>query len=379
MSKRRGSGEGSIYEIKATGRWCAAITVATPTGRRRKWLHGRTRAEVGEKLTQALHARDEGTLRPGRAPSVQEFLQVWLDGLSLEPSTLRGYEQVVRVHLVPALGRIKLDRLTAIDVDRMLRQKAGTGLSPQSRATIRAVLRSAMSFAVRKGIVTRSVVTLSEPVKTRVYEAAYLTRGEAQAFLEAAKGDRFEALYSVAIPLGLRQGEILGLRWDDLDLDAKQLRVRSQLQFVKGSGFVFKEPKWHPRRTISLPEVTIRALRVHKVRQTEERLRAGTTWCDHKLVFATEIGTPVAATNLIKRSFKPTLVKAGIDRPVRFHDLRRSAATLLLTMGVPLTVVAAILGHSTTRVTERYAAVVPELFQEAATAMDCALLGQGAL
>jgi len=376
VSKRRGSGEGSIYYIKARGRWSAAITVATPTGRRRKWLYGRTRAEVGEKLTQALHARDAGTLRPGRAPSVHEFLRVWLDGLSLEFSTIRGYEQVVRVHLVPAIGRIKLDRLTPIDVDQMLRQKAESGLSPQSRATIRAVLRSAMSFAVRKGMVTRNVVMLSEPVKTRVYEAAYLTREEAQAFLDAAKGDRFEALYSVAIPLGLRQGEILGLRWDDLDLDAKQMRVQSQLQFVKGTGFVFKEPKWHSRRTISLPEVTIRALRAHKIRQTEERLLAGTAWHDHKLVFATEIGTPVSATNLLKRSFKPTLVRAGIVRPVRFHDLRHSAATLQLTMGVPLTVVAAVLGHSTTRVTERYAAVVPELFQEAAAAMDRALLSQ---
>jgi len=378
VSKRRGSGEGSIYYIKARDRWSAAITVTTPTGRRRKWLHGRTRAEVAEKLTQALHARDEGTLRPGRAPSVQEFLRLWLDGLSLEPSTLRGYEQVVRVHLAPAIGRIRLHRLTAIDVDRMLREKAGAGLSPQSRANIRAVLRSAMSFAVRKGIVNRNVVMLSEPVKTRVYEAAYLTRDEAQAFLRAAKGDRFEALYSVAIPLGLRQGEILGLRWDDLDLDAKQMRVNSQLQFVKGTGFVFKEPKWHSRRTIALPEITIRALRAHKVRQAAERLRAGTAWQDHRLVFATEIGTPVSATNLLKRSFKPTLAKAGIDRPVRFHDLRHSSATLLLTMGQPLTVVAAILGHSTTRVTERYAAVVPELFQEAATAMDRALLGHGA-
>ena len=105
-------------------------------------------------------------------------------------------------------------------------------------------------------------------------------------------------------------------------------------------------------------------------------MSAGTTWHDYKLVFATEIGTPVSATNLLKRSFKPTLIKAGIDRPVRFQDLRHSPATLLLTMGQPLTVVAAVLGHSTTRVTERYAAVVPELFQEAAAAMDRALLAQ---
>lgn len=180
---------------------------------------------------------------------------------------------------------------------------------------------------MRKGIVTRNVVMLSEPVKTRIYEAAYLTRDEAQAFLQAAKGDRFGALYSVAIPLGLRQGEILGLRWDDLDLDAKQLRIHSQLQFVKGTGFVFKEPKWHSRRTITLPEVTIRALRAHKIRQSEERLKAGASWRDHKLVFATEIGTPVSATNLVKRSFQADAGQSW-DRPsAALSRLRHSAAT----------------------------------------------------
>ncbi len=373
-TKRRGSGEGSIYFVKSRELWRAAVTIHTPSGRRRKWLSARTRAEVAEKLASALHARVEGTLRAGRTPTLGEFLALWLEGLLLEPSTVRGYEQVARVHLVPTLGHIRLDRLSPIDVDRMLHEKERAGLSAQTRANIRSVLRSAISFAVRKGITARNVVKLSEPVKTRVYEATYLTRDEASALLEAAEGDRLEALYSVAIPLGLRQGEILGLRWDDVDLEAKQLHVRVQLQFVKGTGFVLKEPKWHSKRTIPLPDITLRALRAHKIRQVEERLRAGTTWQDHGLVFATEIGTPISATNLLKRSFKPILAKAELRRPVRFHDLRHSAATLLLTMGVPLKVISVILGHSTTRMTERYAAVVPELAREAAAAMDRALL-----
>ncbi len=377
--KRRGSGEGSIYYIKKRNRWCAAVSIQTATGRRRKWLFARTRAEVAEKLAVAIHARGEGTLRTGRTPTVAEFLRTWLAGLSLEPSTIRGYEQVVRVHLVPALGHLRLDRLTPLDVDHLLHEKERAGLSAQTCANVRSVLRSAISFAVRKGIVARNVVKLSEPVKTRTYEATYLTRAEAAAFLEAARGDRLEALYSVAIPLGLRQGEILGLRWSDIDLEARQLHVRTQLQFVKGTGFVLKEPKWHSRRTIVLPDITIRALRAHKIRQAEERLRAGTAWQDHGLVFTTGLGTPVSATNLLKRSFYPILARAGIGRHVRFHDLRHSAATLLLTMGVPLKVVAGVLGHSTTRVTERYAAVVPELAREAAAAMDRALLSQQAL
>ncbi len=375
VGKRRGALEGSLYRRTDTGTWVAAMTVQSANGRRRRWFYGRTRADVLEKLDAARQAQREGTLPVGRPPSLAQFLTTWLAALSLAPSTVRGYEQVVRVHLIPAIGHVRLDRLTPLDVDRMLREKQRAGLSAQSVANTRAVLRSALSFAVRKGLVARNAVKLSEPIRVRQYEAAYLTREEARALLDAARGDRLEASYSVAIPLGLRQGEIIGLRWSDVDFDAKRLHVRSQLQWVRGKGFVLSEPKWHSKRALALPEITLRALRAHRVRQAEERLRAGTTWQDHGLVFTTEIGTPISATNLLKRSFKPILARAGITKHVRFHDLRHSAATLLLAQGIPLKVVAGVLGHSTTRVTERYAAIVPELAQEAAAAMDRALLG----
>jgi len=149
----------------------------------------------------------------------------------------------------------------------------------------------------------------------------------------------------------------------------------SQAQRVQHLGIVIKEPKWHSNRTVALPDVTVRALRMHKVQQTAERLQAGHRWVDRDLVFTTAIGTAISASNLVRRNFKPLLERAGLPRPVRFQDLRHSAATLLLAQGVPLRVVSGMLGHSTMRVTERYAKVVPELYEAAAAAMDRALGG----
>lgn len=279
----------------------------------------------------------------------------------------------MRVHLVKALGRIRLDRLTALDIDRMLAAKERDGLSPQTCVNLRAALRSAMSFAARKGLVVQNVVKLSEPVKVRRYEARYLTRQEARQLLDAASTERLAALYNVAIALGLRQGEILGLQWSAVDFDRRRLQVKTQAQRVKGKGIEFRDPKWHSNRTVVLPDVIVFSLRAHKHRQAQERLLAGGKWLDYDLVFTTTIGTPISASNLVRRNFKPLLTRAELPSELRFQDLRHSAATLLLAQGVPMRVVSQVLGHSTMRVTERYAAVVPELYEDAAAAMDRAL------
>ncbi len=373
MSSRRGHGEGSIYR-RADGRWVGSVDLGFREGKRvRRHFFGATRKDVADLVGLATQAHRAGTLAPGKPPSVAQFLVMWLDAITVEASTYRGYEWLVRVHLIPELGRIRLDRLAALDVDRMLREKARDGLSPQTCVNLRAALRGAMSFATRKGLVAQNVVKLSEPIKTQTYEALYLTLPQARELLVAARHDRLGAVYCVAIPLGLRQGEILGLRWSDVDFDANRLHVRTQAQRVQRQGIVLKEPKWHSNRTVALPELTARALRAHKLQQAAERLRAGNRWVDQDLVFTTRIGTPISASNLVNRSFKPLLERSGLPPRLRFQDLRHSAATLLLAQGVPLRVVSAMLGHSTMRVTERYAAVVPELHLAAAAAMDRAL------
>lgn len=210
--------------------------------------------------------------------------------------------------------------------------------------------------------------------RRREYEATFLTREQGVELLDAARGDRLEALFVLAATTGMRQGELLGALWRNVDLERREIRVLTQLARAKDEGaWALHEPKWGSKRTVTLPEMTVRALKAHRIRQHEERLRAGAAWHDG-LVFATEIGTPISASNLLRRSFKPLLARAGLP-PMRFHDLRHSSATIALAAGVPMRVVMATLGHSQVRTTLRYAHVARELADEAAAAMNRALGG----
>jgi integrase len=200
-----------------------------------------------------------------------------------------------------------------------------------------------------------------------------LTPEQVGSFLSAVRGDRLEALYVVAVTTGMRQGELLALRWKDVDLDARALRVHATLIMTK-SGMEFAEPKSaRSRRQISLTLIAIAALRRHRAAQLEERLRVAATWTDHDLVFASEVGGPLDGSNVLRRSFYPLLRRAGLPH-IRFHDLRHSAATLMLSRGVPLKIVSEILGHSQISITaDTYMHVTPGMQREAAAAVDAAL------
>ena len=200
---------------------------------------------------------------------------------------------------------------------------------------------------------------------------------EARAFLQAARGDRFEALYMVAVTCGLRRGELLGLKWTDLDLGegrVKTLRVARQLQRLSdGSGLQLVAPKGGKGRTVRLPPLAVEALKAHRARQAEEKLRAGSLYEDTKLVFATEIGTPLEASNVDRRSFKPLLEEAGL-RDIRFHDLRHTCATVLLSEGVNPKLVQELLGHVDIKMTlGTYSHYLPSMGDQTAAAMESAL------
>jgi integrase len=227
---------------------------------------------------------------------------------------------------------------------------------------------------VKYRLIERNPVELTDSIRVAQYEATFLDAEQARALLAAAAGDRLEALYAVACALGLRQGEALGLRWSDVDLEGRALTVRATLQRQKGAGLVLAEPKTkRSKRSLHLPDVALRALRAHRVRQTEERFRARELWRDNDLVFTTLEGRPLSASHVIASSFRPIVRAAGLPGRLRFHDLRHSAATLLLAQGVPQRVVMEQLGHSTLATTTRYMHVVPQLKTDAAAAMDRAL------
>ncbi len=223
---------------------------------------------------------------------------------------------------------------------------------------------------MRWNLIARNPTEAVDAPCPRLKEISVFTVEEAQRFLEAAKGDRLHALYVLALMTGMRQGELLGLRWQDIDLSAGSLSVRRTL--VRTSqGWSWADPKTAKgRRTIALPDLAVEALRQHRVRQLEERLRAGALWADIDLVFPNQTGKPLERQNVVKRSFRPLLIRAGMPSS-RFHDLRHSAATLLLSLGEHPKVVQERLGHSTIGVTmDTYSHVLPDMQRKAAAKLD---------
>jgi integrase len=235
-------------------------------------------------------------------------------------------------------------------------------------------LHKALKQALRWGLVPRNVCEAVDPPRVHREEIRPLSPKQARALLTAAREDRLEALYVLAIHCGLRQGELLGLRWEDIDLEARTLQVRRTLTAAK-DGPAFTVPKTaKSRRSVNLTPGVVAALRRQRERQLEERKRLAELWHDQGLVFATEVGTPLHRGNLSSRSFKPLLEKAGLPSSVRFHDLRHTCATLLLSKGVHPKLVQDLLGHSNVSVTlDTYIHVLPGMGDQAASAIVDAL------
>jgi integrase len=367
MAKKNGNGEGGITHHKGSGLYMARYTVQTPTGPKRKTLYGKTRREVDQKLTKAKANRDDGLVFDADNLTVGRYLQRWLtDSVrdTVKATTYESYERLIRLHLVPTLGRLKLKNLTTTHVRGLYREKLDHGLSPTSVQRVHALLHKALKQAVHDGLVPRNITeTVKAPRQSRK-EISTLTREQARHFLNTAKGDRLAALYLLAIHTGLRQGELLGLKWNDVDLDRGTLQVRRILSAAK-EGPTFTTPKNNKGRSVRLTTQAVQALRDHRTRQAEEKLKHDGRWQDHSLVFTTLVGTPLNRHNVFSRSFKPLLRDAGLPN-IPFHGLRHSFATLMLAGGEHPKVVQEMMGHSGIRVTmDFYSHVLPDMQREA--------------
>jgi integrase len=286
--------------------------------------------------------------------------------------TYASYKVNVEKHLVPTLGRHRLDQLTPLHVQEMMNERLATGLSTKSVAYIHQVLRTALGLAVRWDMVSRNVARLVDRPRIQRKQIKPLTPDEARSFLAAVRGHRLEALFSVALALGLRQGEALGLRWEDIDFTAGTLRISHQLQRIDSKLTLVPPKTEKSRRTLVMPTMIVERLREHEKRQVAEKLWAGSKWQESGLVFANRVGQPTQARRVIEQ-FHDALAHAGLRR-VRFHDLRHSCATLLLVQGVSPRVVMEVLGHSEIALTmNAYSHVVPELQREAARQMQAIL------
>ncbi len=376
---RRGRKEGSIYK-RADGRWAGAIDLGYSTGRRkRKVVYGLTRSEVFDKLQKKLAEQSQGfpIASVGRL-NMERFLNDWL--ATIKPNvrirTYERYETIVRLHLVPPMGHIRIERLTPVHVQALLDEKLAAGLSPRTVQSIRIVLRSALQKAVKWQMLARNVADVVDAPRMVNREMCALSPSEARTFLIAATDDRLYALYLLGLACGLRRGELLGLKWSDLDLDAKTLAVRRSLG-RSINGIVIDEPKTaRGKRTVKLADSIVAALRAHRAAQAREHLKAGAKWQpDSEWVFTTSIGTAIDPRNLVSE-FHDLLKRSKVSTAINFHGLRHSYATIALAAGVHPKIVSETLGHSRISLTlDTYSHSLPTLQAESADRVANVLVG----
>lgn len=324
---------------------------------------------------EGVFVRADGLPPVTQHQKIGQFLKSWLDATrpTLRENTWVRYEQYVRLHAIPALGTIELTKLTPQHLQRLYTDRLAAGASPTTVHHLHAALHKALDQALRWNLVVRNAASLVDPPRNRHFEITTLSPEQARAFLDAATGDRLEALYVLALTTGMRQGELLGLRWADVDLDAAALHIRGSLQRLDGVLVVAETKTNRSRRQVVLTPSAVSALRHHRAAQAEQRLRLGAAWRAGDLVFTNEVGNPIGASCLLRVWFRPLLKRAGLPA-IRFHDLRHSAATLLLAQGTHPKIVAEMLGHSRIGTTlDLYSHVTPTMQREATLAMEAIL------
>jgi integrase len=341
----------------------------------RKTVTAKTRTEVAQKLKTFRRQIDDGLVATDSSLKVADLFARWFEDIlrhQVALSTLNNYHTIAVKHILPALGQKKLSDINVTDVDRLLSLKIDSGLSMSTVRRIRAVLAQCLDQGIRWGIVPRNVASLARSPREARREGRTLSPAQAKHLMRCLKGHRNEAMYALMLSTGLRRGEALGLMWQDFDRDTGILRIRRQLK-REGGHLVTSDTKTNKsRRAINLPASMKSALLDHRQRQESERLRMGKLWTESGFIFTSSLGTPIDPRNLY-REFQGICRDAGLGdwHP---HELRHSAASLMLAEGVKLQVVSQVLGHASIRMTaDVYGHILDPDRTEAANAMDAML------
>jgi integrase len=379
---KRANGEGSIGPRPdgKPGYW-GRLTLP---GGKRKAVFGLTRREVEKELTRLKAERDRGAAVPTGRLTVGGYLDRWLRDVvrpNVTESTYGDYERSVRLHLKPAFGLKQLSRLQAADVQQWLAAELAKGSRPETVTKWLNHLRIALSQALKWRLVAENMASLATSPRTERRAIPELPFTAPEKLLEAVQGARYEAAYYLALGLGLRIGEVLGLRWEDVDLERRLVTVKRSLQRLNRA-WALQEPKTEAGiRRVGLPRLVVEALRAHRIRQHEERLRIGESWGAGgewgNLVFTDPLGDPAWA-EVVRQHLYDHLAAAGLPR-IRPHDLRHGMVSLLLNEGVSLAGVSKLAGHASVGITsDRYGHLTDRVAIEAADVMDSVLRGRRA-
>jgi integrase len=374
--------KGSLFKEVAkdgTVSWRVRVDMVDPvTGKRRQPQRTfKTKREAERGLAQWLVEIERGTAVNASKMTVAELLRDWLATYAqhhVRPTTLDDYEVTIRVQLIPGLGSIPIQKLTPAHLQRFYADKLEAGHSPRVVQLCHRRLSQALDYALTLGLVARNVADAVTPPRVERKEMLTWSVAQVRTFLAVADQSTYGPVWLVLLGTGMRRGEVLGLRWEDVDWDRGTLRVAQSVLPYKGIGYI-QEPKspgaW---RTVPVDPVIMTALREHKGRQNERRLALGSAWRDHDLVFAAANGNPINPDNL-RRDYNRLVKRAGVPR-IRIHDQRHTHVTLALQAGAPMGAISKRVGHSRTSVTmDLYAHVTQDMQREAANTINAMLFG----
>lgn len=351
-NRKRSNGQGTVYRQK-DGRWAAELYVNQSDGRRvRRRVYGKTRREAEDKMMELRQKSDTGVPIPSAQLTLEKFLAEWLEqivGPRVRPNTLSHYAFHADMYLVPDLGNRQLGKLTAREVRLYLDSLGRAGRGVRTIRYVHATLRAALEDAVREELIEKNVAKLVRPPAAPRTDRQPLTVDEVKVLFRQSRDDRLHGLLVVIALLGLRRSEVLGLRWEDIDLDAGTLTVNQGLHRIEGKLQVMPTKTARSRRTLPLPDVVAEVLREHRDRQEKERVELAERWPSSGFVFTTPIGTPIDPDNCSK-FVQASLKQAGV-RKVRMHDFRHGCVSVLLALGVPPRIVMEIAGHSALEMT----------------------------
>ncbi len=364
----RSHGEGTISQRK-DGRWQAQISLG---GGKRRTYYGKTKAEVREKLRVAVNEQKQGKLALSSNQTVKQFLEDWLENFhksGIGYNSYDIYQSIIKNHVIPAFGYTKLEKLTSRQIDMFYSEKLRNGYAAETVRAMHRMLHKAFGDAVRWKVVSHNVFDDVKAPKAEESEKQILTEQQAKKLLEVARGHKLEAMLTLAVATGMRQGELLGLKWDDIDFEKRIISIRRTAYRVTGKGIVVDDPKTAVSKAkIMIPQFVVDALVLHKARQEDIKLGSGDKWHENGLVFCNHFGKFWAAQH-VGKLFKDLLREAKLP-DMRFHDLRHSAATILLGMGIHPKLVQSLLRHSNIAQTMKYSHIIPSMQQDMMNDLD---------